>query len=50
MKVCIRETLERVIEVESIAEAELMYSRSEVVLDAEDFKSVEFTEVKEETW
>lgn len=48
MKVNIREILERVVEVESITEAEIMYKRCEVVLDAEDFKGVEFTEYKEE--
>lgn len=48
MKVNVRETLERVVEVESMTEAELMYKRCEVVLGAEDFKGVEFTEYKEE--
>lgn len=48
MKVRITETLERVVEVESIEEAELMYKRSEIVLDAADHVETEFTEIKEE--
>lgn len=47
MKVNIKETLERIVEVDSIEEAQLMYNRNEIELDAEDFKGVEFTEVEE---
>lgn len=47
MKVNIKETLERVVEVESIEEAEVMYNRCEIVLEADDLKGVEFTEVEE---
>lgn len=47
MKVCIRETLERIVEVESVEEAELMYKREEIVLDAEDYVDTEFIEIKE---
>lgn len=49
MFVNIRETLERVVEVESIEEAELKYKTGEFVLDAEDFKGVEFTEYEDST-
>lgn len=42
----IRETLERVVEVESVEEAELMWNKSEIVLDADDFKGVEFTVIE----
>ena len=48
MKVNVRETLEKIIEADSIEEAEVMYNRGEVVMDAEDFKGVEFTEYREE--
>ena len=48
MKVKITEILERVVEVDSIEEAELMYKRSEIILDSSDFVGVDFTEVKEE--
>ena len=49
MLVNIRETLERVVEAESIEDAELEYNSGVIVLDAEDFKGVEFTEYKEES-
>lgn len=48
MKVCIRETLERVVDVESVEEAECMYKRCEIVLDADDYVDTEFIELKEE--
>lgn len=48
MKVCIREILETVVEVESIEEAELMYRRNEVELTAEDLKEVEYIVMEEE--
>ena len=44
MQILIKETLETVIEAGSLEEVEAMYSRGEIVLDAEDFKCVEFTE------
>lgn len=47
MLVNIKETLERVVEVESVEEAEEKWHKSEIILDAEDFKSVEFVEHKE---
>lgn len=47
MKINIRETLERVVEADSIEVAECMYNRGEIELDAEDFKGVEFTKVEE---
>lgn len=47
MKVNIRETLERVVDVDSIEEAELLYRSGSVELTAEDLKDVEFTEYKE---
>lgn len=42
MKVCIREVLERVVDVDSIEEAELLYRTEKVVLDADDMASVDF--------
>ena len=48
MKICIRETLEKVIETESIEEAEKMYDRLQVEIYPEDFKCVEFIEMGEE--
>lgn len=48
MKVCIREILETVVEVNSIEEAEAMYNRCEIVLEPDDLKCVEFTEYTEE--
>ena len=48
MLVNVRETLERVVEAESIEDAELRYRSGEIVLDAEDCKGAEFTEYKEE--
>lgn len=48
MKVCIRETLERVVEVETVEEAETKWKKGEIVLDYKDFKDVEFTEYESE--
>lgn len=45
MRVNIRETLERVVEAESIEDAERMYKSGEIVLDAEDYVGTEFTEL-----
>ena len=47
MKVCIREILETVVNVNSIEEAELMYRRDEIELAAEDLKSVEYIVMEE---
>ena len=47
-KICIRETLEKVIEAESIEKAEEMYDRLQVEIYPEDFKCVEFIEMEEE--
>ena len=47
MKVRITETLSRVVETESVAEAAEKYSASEIVLDADDFVGFSITEVKE---
>lgn len=46
MLVNIRETLERVVEVESIEEAEKRWGNGEFMLNNGDFKEVEFTEYK----
>lgn len=48
MKICIRETLEKVIEAESIEQAEQMYDRLQVEIYPEDFKCVEFIELEED--
>ena len=48
MKVRIVEKLSTVIEVESVEEAEKMYKNREVVLLTDDFKEVEFEEVRNE--
>ena len=48
MKVRIVEKLSAVIEVESVEEAEKMYKNREVVLLSDDFKEVEFEEVRNE--
>lgn len=48
MRICIRETLEKVIEAESIEQAEQMYDRLQVEIYPEDFKCVEFIEMEEE--
>lgn len=48
MKVCIRETLETVVEADSIEDAERMYNSCEIMLEVDDLKSVEFTEYTEE--
>lgn len=48
MKVKITETLERIVEAESMEAAEMMYRNSEIILDAEDYVGVEFAEHKEE--
>lgn len=42
MKVCIREVLERVVDVNSIEEAEQLYRAEKVVLDAGDLVSLDF--------
>ena len=47
MKIRITETLSRVVEAESVAEAAEKYSTSEIVLDADDFVGFSITEVKE---
>lgn len=47
MKVLIRETLERVIEAESIVEAADRYAAGEIVLTADDFTGFEIIEEKE---
>ncbi len=44
MLVNIRETLERVVEAESIEDAERRWNAGEIMLDAEDLKCVDFTE------
>jgi len=46
MLVNIRETLERVVEVESVDEAERLYHDGLLLLRAEDLKEVEITEYK----
>lgn len=46
MKVCIKETLEKVIDVDSKEEAEKMWRNEEIILSDEDFKGVEFIEYK----
>jgi len=46
MLVNIRETLERVVEVDSIEEAERRWNLGEFMLDDRDFKQAEFTEYK----
>ena len=48
MKVRITETLSRVVEAESVAEAAEKYSASEIVLDADDFVGFSITEEKGE--
>ena len=48
MLVNIRETLERVVEVENIEEAEIKWNSGEIILTPDDFKGVEFTEYKDE--
>ena len=48
MKVVVSETLERVVEAESIEEVERLYRDCKIVLDSEDFIGVEFSELKEE--
>ncbi len=48
MKVRITETLSRVIEAESVAEAADKYAASEIVLDADDFVCFAITEEKGE--
>ena len=47
MKVRITETLSRVVEAESVAEAAGKYTASEIVLDADDFVGFSVTEEKE---
>lgn len=47
MKVNIRETLERVVEVDSIEDAKRMYKNGAIVLDSEDYVDTEFTEFEE---
>lgn len=44
MLVNVKETLERVIEVESIEEAEKLWNKGKIELTPEDIKDVEFTE------
>lgn len=44
MLVNIKETLEKVVEVESLKEAQDKYSSGEIELDAEDLKCVEIAE------
>lgn len=52
-KVCVKETLERVIEVEAdsradaISEVHVSYCNEDIVLDAEDFKGVDFFVLEE---
>lgn len=48
MKILIRETLERVIEAESIVEAADRYAAGEIVLTADDFTGFEIIEEKSE--
>lgn len=48
MKVCIRETLETVVEVDSLEQAEAMYNNCEIVLEPDDLKCVDFIELIEE--
>lgn len=47
MKVLIKETLEKVIEADSIIEVADKYAASEIVLTADDFTSYEIYEEKE---
>lgn len=49
MRVIIRETLERVVEVRDIDEAEEKYYNEEIILDENDFISVDFIEETSET-
>lgn len=48
MKVCVRETLETVVEANNLEEAEAMYNDCKIELEPDDLKSVEFIELIEE--
>lgn len=48
MKICIRETLEKIIEAETVEKAKKMYDTLQVEIYPEDFKCVEFIEMEEE--
>lgn len=48
MKVCITETLERIVEGESVEDVRTRYRSGEIVLDADDFTGVEFSEMIED--
>lgn len=48
MRICIRETLEKVIEAESLEKVEDMYDKLQVEIYPEDIKCIEFIEMEEE--
>lgn len=47
MKVNVRETLEKIVEADSIEGTKAMYNRGEITLEADDLKAVEFAEYME---